>query len=54
MGDGNRSRETGYRGQETSSRAVRQGIEDEIQGTETQDWDQRTEGKEQICETGDR
>ncbi len=32
---GNRSCETGYRGRETRSRAVRQGIEDGVQGSET-------------------
>ncbi len=32
---GTHPRETGYRGRETRSRAVRQGIEDGIQRTET-------------------
>jgi hypothetical protein len=50
---GNRSRKTGYRGQETRSRAVR-GWRTRTQGTETQDLGQRTVGIEQIRETGDR
>ncbi len=32
---GNRLCETGYRGRDTRSRAVRQGIEDGVQGSET-------------------
>ncbi len=42
---GNRSREKGYRGWETRSRAVRQVIEDGMQGTETYDWGQQMSGK---------
>ncbi len=45
---GKRSCETGYRGRETRSRAVRQGIEDGRQGAEPRDRVQMTGDREQI------